>query len=399
MVHESHLPRVLEEIEDLFSWNPPLLVRGSKKQSTSSHLPASYYDKHFSAKLVLKRVEQLPSLVQVLKDNVDRALEAAKPTLPPLSPSSIFITAEERQKEKRGYYDLEAKNENAVANFYDKYTSRYCLSLASMLALHPAAPEWTNLLLWTQCSSSGGELRIMTASLSLDEDTKLHRENAWATMKAYDRHLFELMRDSESSLATWEIKGLGAGTSNEVISSAVRILGTFSWTFSSFDRNECANIKRHGTELEKVDEIVVGHDAKCFPWLPSVTDSESEASTFPPLPPLAEAGPPSQSLFSLPSLTTTGDVEPSPTTNAGKKRKRDGGSLTQDISKSKKLKRNDADDTEEDNDDNTTKEEEEQKVFLNRHDVKRVIQHTMSESAKYMLTCRLSVGMGASHTS
>jgi hypothetical protein len=415
-VHESHLPRVLEEIEELFSWNPPRLVRGSKKQSTSFCLPA-YYDKHFSAKFVLKRVEQLPSLVQILKDNVDRALDAAKPTLPPLS--SGFVTAERRQEEEILYYDLEAKNEQTVANFYDKYTSHYCLSLASMLALHPAAPEWANLLLWTQSvSSSGyaimdGELRFMTDP-GVKEVTKLHRENVLGTMKANDRHLFELMRASGMSLATWEIKSLGADTS-EVL-SAVRILGTFSWTLCSFDRNESANIKRHKTELEKVDRIVVGHDAKCFSWLSSHADSEAGPSTFPPPPPLAEAGPPtvpppspSRSLFSLSSLTsltTTEDGEPSPTTNAGKKRKRGGGSPSQD--NSKKLKRNDANDTDADDDDNTTEEEEEQqqKAFQDRHDVtaqnlvQQVTRHTTSESVKFiMLTCRLSVGMGASHTS
>jgi hypothetical protein len=322
--HASPPPTVLEEIEALFSWNPPPFFTGSKKLSTSSRLSA-YYDKHLSAKFVLKRVERLPSLVQVLTNKVNEALEAAKPSLP-LLPSHTFISAKQRLHDELVRYNMEARNEKAIANFYDKYTSQYCLPVASMLAFHPATSEC--ILDWAQSvSSSGyaivdGELRIMKDS-GHREATKLHRASIWATvnLKASDRRLLELMRDSELTLATWEIKGLGAGTAE--VMSAVRNLGAFSWTTCSFKREKCYEIKSHRTALDNVDKIDVGHDAKHFPWFQSLArPAEAGPSTLPPstLPPLT-LPPPSRSLSplsSLPSLTTE-DEEPS----ARKKRKRD----------------------------------------------------------------------------
>jgi len=66
------------EINALFSWDASLVP--------------GFYDKHFSDKLVFKRVERLPSLVQDVANDVDKALRAASPTLPLLCPG--FITVE-----------------------------------------------------------------------------------------------------------------------------------------------------------------------------------------------------------------------------------------------------------------------------------------------------------------
>jgi hypothetical protein len=64
-----------------------------------------------SPTLVLNKVERLPSLVQDLADNVDIALEAALPTLPPLS--SAFPTAERRRTNRR-ILPMEARNEKQL---------------------------------------------------------------------------------------------------------------------------------------------------------------------------------------------------------------------------------------------------------------------------------------------
>ena len=69
----------------------PLLVPDPNKKPTASLVPG-FYDQHFSDKLVLKRVERLPSLVQDVANDVDKALRAASPTLPLLCPG--FITVE-----------------------------------------------------------------------------------------------------------------------------------------------------------------------------------------------------------------------------------------------------------------------------------------------------------------
>jgi len=73
-----------DEIQALFSWNPPALkpvTSTDKKPSTKSRPPA-FYDKHIFGPLVLRCVKHLPSLVQDLAANVDRALHAASETLP-----------------------------------------------------------------------------------------------------------------------------------------------------------------------------------------------------------------------------------------------------------------------------------------------------------------------------
>ncbi len=150
----------LDEIEKLFSWNPPLLIHKTKP-STATRPPA-FYDKHFSPNLVVKKVVPLPSLVQDLATNVDSALYTALETLPPPG----FITAEQREHRTRNYSSNVVTDENAVANFYDKSTAEYCTYLASMLALHPSAPRWTSLLRWTQSpvpayAIMDGELRFM----------------------------------------------------------------------------------------------------------------------------------------------------------------------------------------------------------------------------------------------
>ena len=134
---------VLDEIQALFDWNPPVLIPGKRKSSTATR-PPSFFNKHFDDKYVLKRVRRLPSLVDDLAKNVDTALSAASNTLPPLD---YFFIAQQR-KHYRKSVDCRARDENAVANFYGATTAKYCLPLASTLAIHPYAPfsEWCSLV-------------------------------------------------------------------------------------------------------------------------------------------------------------------------------------------------------------------------------------------------------------
>ena len=134
----------IDKIQKLFSWIHPSFVPDlNEKLSTTSRLPG-LYDKHFAPEHVLQRVERLPSLIQDLARNVDKALSDALPTLPPLC--DRFITAKRRQLD-REEYERVAKNNQAVANFYDQYATKYCLAVASILTLHPTASfsNWSSL--------------------------------------------------------------------------------------------------------------------------------------------------------------------------------------------------------------------------------------------------------------
>jgi hypothetical protein len=251
---------VLDEIEALFCWNPPRLILAPKKKHST--LP-SFYDKHFSTDLVLKRVERLPSLVQDLASNVDKALSAASATLPPLKG---FITAEQRRFDLRRI-EKEVTDEKGVANFYDKYTAKYCSDLASTLALHPAASfsEWDSLLIWTQSVSSSGYaimdglLRFIAES---DEKIEGPRAHIVESMENAKRRIFEEMRKSKTPLASYEIKSLSAGSVEVMI--AVPNLGKFYWTYC--DARKCHTNPKHEKARSNVKQVVVGPDAQVTPW-------------------------------------------------------------------------------------------------------------------------------------
>jgi len=256
---------ILDEIETLFSWNPPALkpvTLTGKKPSTESRPPA-FYDKHFSDLLVLLCVKRLPSLVQDLAANVDRALRAASETLPHVDD---FYTTKDTKRAVRNT-NKNVKDEKGVANFYDKTTGMFCTPLASTLALHPKAStsNWRSLLEWTQSiSSSGyaimdGELGIIAAA-SDDEDAE--HKMIVETMESETRRVFDEIRDSRSPFATWEMKSPFAGPLEVML--AVPNLGNFSWTSCTYP--ECPTDEKHINERKKIEDIKVGVDALTPPW-------------------------------------------------------------------------------------------------------------------------------------
>jgi hypothetical protein len=203
-----------DEIEVLFSWNPPFLQPTTltcKKPSTSTRQP-TFYDKHFTPLLVLWSVKCLPSLVKDLAANVDRTLHAASETLPT---TTKHFTIAEAKEYRLWNVEKTITDEKGVANFYD-ITASFCTLLASTLALHPKASnsEWKSLLVWTQSiSSSGyaiidGELRISRAA----DDEVVRHLMIMETMESKTCRIFKEIRDSSSPFGTWEIKSPFAGS-------------------------------------------------------------------------------------------------------------------------------------------------------------------------------------------
>lgn len=256
---------ILDEIEALFSWNPPALkpVALTGKTSSTKSRPPAFYDKHFSDSLVLLHVKRLPSLIQDLAANVDRALRAASGTLPPVDG---FYTTKDRERAVRNI-NKNVKDEKGVANFYDKTTGTFCTPLASTLALHPKAlnSNWRSLLEWTQSvSSSGyaimdGELGIIAAA-SDDEDAE--HKMIVETMESETCHIFDEIRDSRSPFATWEMKSPFAGPPEVMLT--VPNLGKFLWTPCAHP--ECLAHEKHINERKKIEGIKVGVDALTPPW-------------------------------------------------------------------------------------------------------------------------------------
>ncbi|KAM6500022.1 hypothetical protein JOM56_003036 [Amanita muscaria] len=261
--------KVLDEIEALFCWNPPFLILGdipNKKPSTTTRKPA-FFDMHLSRKLILKRVVRLPSLVQDLAKNADKALNAASNTLPPLDG---FVTAVERAIDLDTIEEV-VTDEKGVVMFYEKTTAKYCSPLASKLALHPSSSSsrWRSLLKWTP-SVPFSDYAIMDGQLCFIEGgakgKAAQRAAILESMEKKNRLFLEEKR--RTPLATWEIKSLTAG--GVEVMSAVLNLGKFFWTFCN---DNCASIPKHQEEIEKVRRVRVGPDAQAPPWITRLASS------------------------------------------------------------------------------------------------------------------------------
>ncbi|KAM6503004.1 hypothetical protein JOM56_002981 [Amanita muscaria] len=290
--------KVLDEIEALFCWNPPFLILGdipNKKPSTTTRKPA-FFDMHLSSKLVLKRVVRLPSLVQDLAKNADKALNAASNTLPPLGG---FVTAVERARDRYVIEEV-VTDEKGVVNFYEKTTAKYCSPLASKLALHPSSSSsgWRSLLNWTPSVPFSADA-IMDGQLCFIEGgTKEKAAQRAAILESMEgRNRLFLEEKRRTPLATWEIKSLTAG--GVEVMSAILNLGKFFWTFCN---DTCASIPKHQEEIEKVRRVRVGPDAQAPPWI-----TRPASSRLPP---------------SLPRASRSSE-HGSPAKDKDKKRKRD----------------------------------------------------------------------------
>jgi hypothetical protein len=259
------ISEVRRQIEALFCWNPHRLQPGPLspgKKSTTGTRPPAFYDKHFDGRLILRHVKRLPSLVRDLATNVDQVLLAASETLPP---AINTMTAEQREWDMDNTPRI-VRDEKGVANFYNLTTARYCVPVASTLALHPKASmsRWRSLLLWTQSVSSSryaiidGELQIMEVA---DED-KARLGAIMDTMDSETRRIFEEMRESRSSLGTWEIKSIATGSDD--VMRAVRNLGKFSWTHCPDVLSSTFSKQREQVEIAR--PTAVGHDAQNPPW-------------------------------------------------------------------------------------------------------------------------------------
>jgi hypothetical protein len=141
------------------------------------HVHLLFMTKHIPVDKALREVKHLPSLVQQLMENVNTALCTASETLPSLKG---FITAEDHERDIENISQI-VPDEKGVASYYDKTIARFCVPLASTLALHPQASssQWHSLVIWTTsvpCSCYG----IMNGLLHLTRNLKGQQSwSAW----------------------------------------------------------------------------------------------------------------------------------------------------------------------------------------------------------------------------
>ena len=255
---------VLEELNNLFSWNPrrlkllPCMLSG--KPSTTTRKTA-FFDLHFSAKLALKRIVHLPSLLKDLEKTVDSALDDAKHTLPALPP---FLAGEARRGTVLSVPNL-VRDEKGVSSFYSRTTGLYCPIVASALALHPTS--WTSLIYWTDSVSSSkyaisdGELAFWPADHDTEEGQS--REAIVNAIEIGRREILKAMRDKQKPLMTYKFRSLSAGPVE--VMTAIPELGDFEWTYCGSPKHPCSD-PQHDKAKDQVAIIVPGPDALCPPW-------------------------------------------------------------------------------------------------------------------------------------
>ena len=253
-------PEVLDEIQKLFSWNPPYLKFAEKSLTVTGNIKKSgtptfsFYDKHFKEEAILKRVERFPTLLTQLAENVDKFLNSS--TMP--STLRGFITDEQRQDDRESIRKT-MRDEEAVANYYMLTTAKYCTRVASTLALHPS--QWRHgLLVWDQTGPHSDYAIADGLLLFAEDENDSDEENRQVNLKEMDpetRQIFDEMRRKGDSLAIWNIKSPTAGFVDVI--TAVRDLGKYPWTYC--DAPEC--LEKHD---KVVDDVKVGPDALNPPW-------------------------------------------------------------------------------------------------------------------------------------
>ena len=155
-----------------------------------------------------------------------------------------------------GQLPIGMADEKAVASFYDKSTSVFCLPIASILALrHP------RLLLWSQSSNVSGHA-IADGYLSFQDLSDLDEKGVQyeESMDEETLNLFRALAEDRVSLLTNEFKNMAAG-GPEIMLAIPKLSneGKFNWT--SCEIPDCATSDKHKRMRIKVDKVHLGPDA------------------------------------------------------------------------------------------------------------------------------------------
>jgi hypothetical protein len=213
LIMPSHPASSIEELHSLFAWcPPPLKIDPAYKHythlETESSLRATFYDMHLAPDMICKRVIQVKNLHKTLAAIVDNKLQTIQESGVVLPPPDGIEPTSSRDKVMREVENL-MKDELSVVEFYGKTTTRYCVRIASSLALHPTI--WSSLLHWSSapcCGAKdipGGSLQVLTPRIP----TELDEESNWVNMRDFvDNDSWTKLMEVKykyQDLATWRM--------------------------------------------------------------------------------------------------------------------------------------------------------------------------------------------------
>jgi hypothetical protein len=237
----SAVPTTLEELNSLFAWNPPPLRldptgRHHIRLDTESTRQAAFYDQHFAPNIICKQIVHAKNLHHKVAAVVDEKLQSYNDTVT-LLPRSGIISTKLRDSEVEETEDM-MKDEMSVVEFYSKTTTRYCLRIASTLALHPTT--WSSLLSWSAvpCLGGrdipGGSLQVLSPRTpdSSDEGNLVRSGRDFIHEETW-RRLMEA-RDKYEDLATWRMMSPSAEDTEVMLGlSDMAYAGNFQWSSCS----------------------------------------------------------------------------------------------------------------------------------------------------------------------
>src|ERR1700722_2589844 len=287
--HDPELPPpplpIPVDLQSLLDWNPPELQMMKHEEGGTaawgSRKP-SFYDKHLTDQLILKRIQYHPDLATQIAGTVDEAIQTALANGGTLPPPGIRLMSKEDRKDYLLSVNRLVSRELPITMFYKEATAYLCLPIASTLALHPRYHKWMTILQWsvapnTACfaisDASDGSLQFL--HLDGDDETAEFRDAIHASMDPRVVETVRKLHKTHPDLAVWEMKSSTVGSA-EVMLSLKGLANTgrpFPWVKCTCDGKE------HSTDMIAIENTRAGPDAPTTPWkFPKVYEEFSESS-------------------------------------------------------------------------------------------------------------------------
>jgi hypothetical protein len=230
---------VLDELQNLFEWNTPVLQfavgRGDSERELRQARQVVFYDMHLAPSIRCKRIVHVPYLHKKIAHIVDAKMQQIREhNIVLQSPSTgLFVdTIDREEKVDRKRNPLHDKR--SVVDYYSLVTSEFCLPVASALAFHPKF--WRSIITWSSqplCNALGS----YAASLQI---IQLDKGKAYFGPEIMDGEVLERLEEMEArreDLATWEISSLSIEDTNAMLGvltmATLSNRGEFKWKTSS----------------------------------------------------------------------------------------------------------------------------------------------------------------------
>ena len=296
----GHLDDILpKDVQFILAWNPLQLRPRAEGDSISlrtrpppdtalsamratangSSRQAAFYDRHLAPHLILERVVYFDTLVSVMANTVDQAIQDAVAKRPLPKDTGILMSG--RQIESRESLRWTRYRETGVAEAYLKHAAEYCSPIASTLALHPSSEQWDSILDW----SSDGEMgrwAIADGTLLIPQDIFQggYKQKLLQNEDDGKKDIIKQLAFNATALAVWEMKSLTVGTAQ-----VMQGIAEMGLTHAKFPWKKCtlAVCTHKFLDSMKVssENYDAGFDPRSPPWTLPTDPSTSPADSRP----------------------------------------------------------------------------------------------------------------------